>query len=81
MAKAKARQQVRIIKEQRQAPVEKADTSVQLSEQEVYNAGDWITPPNDLRGLRNLVKQHHSPPVYQSVQEQYRRIWHRREVH
>ena len=29
MAKAKARQQVRIIKEQRQAPVEKADTSVQ----------------------------------------------------
>lgn len=49
MAKAKARQQVRIIKEQqRQAPVEKADTSVQLSEQEVYNAGDWITPPNDL---------------------------------
>lgn len=56
MAKAKARQQVRIIKEQRQAPIEKADTSVQLSEQEVYNAGDWITPPNDLRGLRNLVK-------------------------
>lgn len=57
MAKAKARQQVRIIKEQgRQAPIEKADTSVQLSEQEVYSAGDWITPPNDLRGLRNLVK-------------------------
>lgn len=57
MAKAKARQQVRIIKEQeRQASIEKADTSVQLSEQEVYNAGDWITPPNDLRGLRNLVK-------------------------
>ena len=57
MAKAKARQQVRIIKEQRQqAPIEKADTSVQLSEHEVYNAGDWITPPNDLRGLRNLVK-------------------------
>ena len=54
MAKAKARQQVRIIKEQRQqAPIEKADTSVQLSEHEVYNAGDWITPPNDLRGLRN----------------------------
>ncbi len=57
MAKAKARQQVRIIKEQgRQAPIEKADTSVQLSEQEVYSAGDWITPSNDLRGLRNLVK-------------------------
>ena len=57
MAKAKARQQVRIIKEQgRQTSIEKADTSVQLSEQEVYNVGDWITPPNDLRGLRNLVK-------------------------
>jgi len=57
MAKAKARQQVRIIKEQgRQASIEKADTSVQLSEQEVYSAGDWITPSNDLRGLRNLVK-------------------------
>ena len=56
MAKAKARQQVCIIKEQLQAPIEKADTSVQLSEHEAYNAGDWITPPNDLRGLRNLVK-------------------------
>lgn len=57
MAKAKARQQVRIIKEQRQqAPIEKADTSVQLSEQDVYSAGDWITPLNDFRGLRNLVK-------------------------
>lgn len=54
---AKPKQQVRIIKEQRRpAPIEKADTSVQLSEQEVYNAGDWIMPPNDLRGLRNLVK-------------------------
>lgn len=54
---AKQKQQIRIIKEQRQqAPIEKADTSVQLTEQEVYNAGDWITPPNDLIGLRNLVK-------------------------
>lgn len=54
---AKQKQQIRIIKEQRQqAPIEKADTSIQLTEQEVYNAGDWITPPNDLIGLRNLVK-------------------------
>lgn len=54
---AKPKQQVRIIKEQgRQALIEKADTSVQVSEQEVYTAGEWITPPNDLRGLRNLVK-------------------------
>ena len=57
MVKAKARQHVRIIKEQRQqAPVEKADISVQRSGYEAYNAGDWITPPNDLIGLRNLVK-------------------------
>ena len=48
--------QVRIIKEQTQAPVEKADTSVQITQQEAFNAGDWITPPSDLRGLRHLVK-------------------------
>lgn len=54
---AKPKQRVRIIKEQgKQAPIQKADTSMQLSEQEVYNAGDWITPPNDLVGLHNLVK-------------------------
>lgn len=57
MAKPTRGMQVRIIKEQqRQAPIEKADTSVQLTEQEAFNAGDWITPPNDLIGLRNLVK-------------------------
>lgn len=57
MAKPTHGMQVRIIKEQgQQAPIEKADTSVQLTTQEAYNAGDWITPPNDLRGLRNLVK-------------------------
>jgi len=50
--------QVRIIKEQRrQKPIEKADTSTQVSEQEVYAAADWISPPTDQRGLRNLVKE------------------------
>lgn len=49
--------QVRIIKERSAAPVEKADTPLQLSPQEARTAGDWITPPADLRGLRNLVKQ------------------------
>lgn len=49
--------QVRIIKERSAAPVEKADTPLQLSPQEARTAGDWITPPTDLRGLRNLVKQ------------------------
>ena len=37
-------------------PVEKADTSTQVTQQEAYNAGDWITPPLDLKGLRVLVK-------------------------
>lgn len=54
MGKGKA--QVRIIKEQRAAPIEKADTSVQLTTSEAYNAGDWITPVNDMRGLRHMVK-------------------------
>lgn len=57
MAKSKCGMQVRVIKEQgQQASIEKADTSIQLSENDVYNAGDWIIPPNDFRGLRNLVK-------------------------
>ncbi len=56
MAKPKAQNmQVHIIKEQ-QFPVEKADTSVQITQQEGYNTGEWIIPPNDFRGLRNLVK-------------------------
>ena len=46
MGKGKA--QVRIIKEQRAAPIEKADTSVQLTTSEAYNAWDWITPVNDM---------------------------------
>jgi len=57
VAKPKTGMQVRIIKEQRHGPVEKADTSVQVSEQEIYAAADWIHPPNDQRGLCNLVKQ------------------------
>lgn len=46
---------MRIIKEQ-QAPVTKADTSVQVTIQEAYNAGDWITPRHDMRGLAKLVE-------------------------
>lgn len=55
MANSKRGIRARIIKWQ-QAPVEKADTSQQVTEQEVYAAADWISPPSDLRGLRNLVK-------------------------
>lgn len=55
MAKPKKGMSVRIIKE-REKPIQKADVSVQVTEQDAYNAGDWITPPNDMRGLRNLVK-------------------------
>ena len=53
MAKGKA--QVRIIKEQTPAPIEKADTATQLSVQEAFNAGDWIQQYIDQRGLRQLV--------------------------
>jgi len=55
VANSKRGIRARIIKWQ-QAPVEKADTSQQVTEQEVYAAADWISPPSDLRGLRNLVK-------------------------
>lgn len=47
---------VRIVKAAGQ-PVEKAETSTQITQQEAYNAGDWITPPLDMRGLRKLVKE------------------------
>lgn len=60
MAKKKSGMQVRIIKEQRQQqaqePVAKADTSTQVTTQDAFNAGDWITPPLDMRGLKRLVK-------------------------
>ncbi len=55
MDKTKQGMQVHIIKAQTN-PIEKADTSTQLSEQEAYNAGDWIIPPTDLRGLHDFVK-------------------------
>ena len=37
------------------APIEKADTSVQLSQQDSNNAGDWLEPTIDLRGLKVMV--------------------------
>lgn len=37
------------------APIEKADTSLQLSKQDSYNAGDWLEPTIDLRGLKVMV--------------------------
>lgn len=43
--------QVRVIK-----PIEKTDTSTQVTKQDAYNAGDWISPPVDLSGLKALVK-------------------------
>lgn len=56
MSKSKrASMEVRIIKAH-QSPIEKADTPVQVTEQEAYNAGDWITPRHDMRGLAKLVE-------------------------
>ncbi len=55
MDKTKRGMQVHIIKSQTNR-IEKADTCTQLSEQETYNAGDWMMPPTDLHGLSVLVK-------------------------
>lgn len=56
MSKSKrASMEVRVIKAQ-QSLIEKADTPVQVTEQEAYNAGDWITPRHDMRGLAKLVE-------------------------
>ena len=81
MAKSKQRMEARIIKEHKQqAPVTKADVSVQVTPEDAFNAGDWIMPMNDRIGMKTLEAQHHSPSVYQSVQEQYRWFWYRREI-
>lgn len=57
MAKSKQRMEARIIKEHKQqAPVTKADVSVQVTPEDAFNAGDWIMPMNDRIGLRTLVK-------------------------
>lgn len=46
--------QVRITKAHNK-PVEKSDSSTQISEQEAFNSSEWITPPIDLKGLKALV--------------------------
>ena len=45
---------VKVVKSR--TPVIKADTAVQITKNEAYNAGDWITPPLELNGLRSLVR-------------------------
>ena len=51
MAKSKQRMEARIIKEHKQqAPVTKADVSVQVTPEDAFNAGDWIMPMNDRIG-------------------------------
>lgn len=57
MAKSKQRMEARIIKEHKQqAPVTKADVSVQVTPEDAFNAGDWIIPMNDRIGMKTLVK-------------------------
>ena len=57
MAKSKQRMEARIIKEHnQQAPVTKADVSVQVTPEDAFNAGDWIMPMNDRIGMKTLVK-------------------------
>ena len=71
MAKSKQRMEARIIKEHKQqAPVAKADVSVQVTPEDAFNAGDWIMPMNDRIGMKTLVK--HSTIL--SVSERTRTI-------
>lgn len=46
----------RVIKGVHEDTIQKADVSTQVAPQDAFNAGDWIAPPNDMRGLRALVK-------------------------
>lgn len=46
--------QVRVVKAIE--PVEKAEISTQVTQQDAYNAGDWIMPTVDFKGLQALVK-------------------------
>ena len=46
--------QVRVIKSA--GNIIKSETVTQVSGEEIYNAGDWITPPVDLKGLKTLVR-------------------------
>lgn len=46
----------RVIKSVHEDTIQKADVSTQVAPQDDFNAGDWIAPPNDMRGLRALVK-------------------------
>lgn len=43
-----------IIKALDPEPVKKADTSVQITPEDGFNAGDWISPPTDMHGLEVL---------------------------
>lgn len=44
---------VRIVKSS--GSIMKSETITQVSKDEAYNAGDWIIPPVDLRGLKRHV--------------------------
>ncbi len=52
MSKTKKNVQFKVVKQQ----IQKSDIPLQLTEQQIYHAGDWIMPANNMIGLRNLVK-------------------------
>lgn len=56
MGKKKAKVEARVIKA-RDTQIKKAETITQVSEEQAYNAGDWIEPPSDLRGYKNLESE------------------------
>lgn len=66
-SKKKAQTSVRIIKERvsSKASIQKADSSTQITMQDAFHTADWLTPVNDLLGLRAMVK--HSSILPQCV--------------
>lgn len=45
--------QVRVIKENK--PIEKAEGSLQITEQEAFYSGEWLSPEYNMKGLKTLV--------------------------
>ena len=56
MSKTKKNVQFKVVKQQ----IQKSDIPLQLTEQQIYHAGDWIMPANNMIGLRKIVRYYHN---------------------
>lgn len=53
----KPRVNVRIVKASEERPIAKAENSTQLDTQQARSAGEFVSPPYPLLGLKNMVKE------------------------